>query len=349
MEDCWTGLSWYPSLSCYVQDNVTEGLHRRLGRTAGSYASPLLAVRLKGFPPDSETAFSPPKTQSLLEEMHIYIASAATHMQRENTFPYTSLPEQHTAASPGPVLRTVLSHVLPSGSTHPQTALTKSKSANTWRSLVSLVCSGETQVSQGTDIIPDSMVQTSRQRDAQGLLLIRMSLPAYLFWLNLLVEATPTISLWPPHQLCNAYQSNHLNKTRFLSHIPDGQNYSRKVSDPGLGPCRTWAWSHQLPKQPSAMCNTGCNFRVQAQRRNPHGGAGSEMAPGRPWQATARVVQGQAQGKLRAPLGSAGTISHAEQLNSCRAALIETPVLPLCLASSHHCFTGWGGEGRAYF
>lgn len=39
---------------------------------------------------------------------------------------------------------------------HPHTLLPKSKSANAGRSLVSLLCLGEAQVSQGTDTIPDS-------------------------------------------------------------------------------------------------------------------------------------------------------------------------------------------------
>lgn len=236
---------------------------------------------------------------------------------------------------------------------HPQTALPKSKSANTWRSLASLFCSGETQLSQGTDIISDSMVQTSRQRDAQGLLLIRMSFPVYLFdwtfWWK-----PPQLSRCGPHQQHNATQSSHLNKNRFLSHTPDGELYFRKVSYPGLGPCRTWVCSHRLPNWPSVMCKTGCSFRVQAQGRNPHGGAGSEMAPGRAWQAIVRVVQGQAQGSLRVPFGPAVTISHTEQLNSCQAAWmgaapIETPVFPLCLASSRHHFAGGWGKGRAHF
>lgn len=62
------------------------------------------------------------------------------------------------------------------------------------------------------------------------------------------------------------------------------------------------------------MCNTDCNFGVQAPRRNPHRGAGSEMAPGRAWQATAWVVQVHALSRIRDPSGPAGTFSHAEQL-----------------------------------
>lgn len=70
-----------------------------------------------------------------------------------------------------------------------------------------------------------------------------------------------------------------------------------------------------------------------------------------PWQAQ---VQGQAQGRLTAPSGPAGTINHTDQF-SCRQAawmgeaLTETPALPLRLASLHRHLTGGGREGRARF
>lgn len=57
------------------------------------------------------------------------------------------------------------------------------------------------------------------------------------------------------------------------------------------------------------MCNTGGRFGVQTERKNPHGGAVPETAPGR----AVAVGQGQARGRLRAPLGPVGALSHEEQ------------------------------------
>lgn len=138
-------------------------------------------MRPTGFPPDSKTAFSYPKTRTSLEEMQSYVASPATDIKRETTSPYKSSCTAHSSKPRLGPENSYLPHPALREHSHPQTPLSKSKSANTWRSLVSLLCSGETKVSQGTDIIPDSMVQTSQRRDAQDLLLIRMSLPVYLF------------------------------------------------------------------------------------------------------------------------------------------------------------------------
>lgn len=62
------------------------------------------------------------------------------------------------------------------------------------------------------------------------------------------------------------------------------------------------------PKLAISDVLTGCLFGVQTQK-NPRGGAVPETAPGR----AVGVGQGQAQGRLRAPLGPAGAISHEEQ------------------------------------
>lgn len=61
----------------------------------------------------------------------------------------------------------------------PQTALHKPKSANPWRSLVFWFCLGETQASQGTDIIPQG---TNLQAEGCPRSSVhRMGLPAFSF------------------------------------------------------------------------------------------------------------------------------------------------------------------------
>lgn len=148
----------------------------------------------------------------------------------------------------------------------------------------------------------------------------------WIIWWKLL-----RLSCCGPHQSCNASQKGHLNKSRLLSHwlrwLFQESFWSR------ISLCRLGVCSCQLPNRPSAMYNSGCNFGMQAQRRNAHWWADPEMAARRAGQPTACPLQRQAE------RGVLWGLSHTKQLRSCQAAcmgatLMETQILPSCLGSS---------------
>lgn len=148
--------------------------------------------------------------------------SAAAGFQRGTTSPHPRFPKQRAHSSEcrlDPEHSSLYIHPLREHS-KPHTALHKPKSANPWRSLVFWFYSGDTRASQGTDIIPERGTHQAEvgQRDAQGLLFIRVSLSMFRF---------VRVGLLPHLQFL---QDSHLSKTRILSHIHDGQSYFRKVS-----------------------------------------------------------------------------------------------------------------------
>lgn len=166
--------------------------------------------KIKSFLHEDWKVWAHKQSQPSCEDPHghllrhfVLVCTCSSHIQKQVTSPYPSLPEQgaHSSESGLDPEHSSL-YILPLREhSQPQTALHRPKSANPWRSLVFWFCSGETRASQGTDIIPESVVQTSRQRDAQGLLVIRMSLPMFRLvraGLQLLVDAAPAAWPWPP-------------------------------------------------------------------------------------------------------------------------------------------------------
>lgn len=202
------------------------------------------------------------KTKSVKFLMRYFtlLCTCSSHIQRETTSPSPNLPEEQRvrAGSRAP------STSSPWGSTHSLTLhFTSQKSANPWRSLVFWWNSSVPRHwHHSTNIQAEGIPKGCR---SFGWVCQGSGFFGFMHFCWMLLQLPPPAV-------------SHLSKSRILRHIPDGQSYSREVSDSRIRSLQCDVLSSQTGQQ---WCVTQVYpFGVQIQRKNPHGGAVPETRTG---------------------------------------------------------------------